>query len=501
MSDSGAALRELDGNWIGGRLVPSTGNRAIAVVSPVTEEVIGRARSASPADVDKAVTAASAALSGPWARWTPEERAALVATVRERLAARAEEFAELQSWQMGAPIRSTRGSVQKALANLDSSLRASAVLPRRFLVPDAEGTTLVERRPVGVVAAITPWNAPLQFELDKVVAALVTGCTVVLKPAPETPFGAFLLAEVFAQCGLPAGALAVVSGDGEVGEHLVRHPGVARVTFTGSSDTGRRIGALCGARLARASLELGGKSAGIVLADADITATAATLVTANFGNSGQACHALTRVLVPRQRHDELIDAVLGAAEKLVIGDPADETTEIGPLVAERQRDRVESYLRSARSDGARVALGGGRPAGIERGWYVEPTVLLDVTNTMAVAREEVFGPVMSVIAYGEEAEAIAIANDSEYGLGGAVFTTDPQRGIAVASSVHTGMTSINGWGITRSAPFGGVKGSGTGREHGLWGLAESLEYHAIRLPEAQAQELARAGVGTDPVLI
>lgn len=494
-------MRDQEVNWIGDGPVPATGDRRIDVVSPVTEEVVARFRGASAADVDAAVTAATATLRSGWADWSPEERVVLLEKVRERIADRAEEFAQLTTWQMGAPIRLTRNGVQKALANMDANVRASNALPRRFLVPDAEGTTLVERRPVGVVAAITPWNGPLQFELDKVSAALVTGCTVVLKPAPETPFGAFLLAEVFAECGLPAGALNVLGGDGEAGECLVRHPGVARVTFTGSSATGRRIGAICGERLARASLELGGKSAGIVLDDADLPAAAQTLAASNFGNSGQACHALTRVLVPHSRAEELLELLTGRAAALRIGDPADEATDLGPLAARRQRDRVEGYIAAARDAGATVAAGGGRPAGLDRGWYVEPTVLAGVANTMTVAREEIFGPVLSVIGYGAEAEAIAIANDSEYGLGGAVFTGDPERGLAIAQAVHTGMVSVNTWGITRSAPFGGVKASGTGREHGLWGLAESLEYHAIRVPDAEADRLARAGIGTDPVLV
>lgn len=494
-------MRSLDEYWLRGEFAPAAGDRFIDVISPVTEEVIGRVRSVSAEDVDAAVTAAQTALNGDWAQWSVDERAALLSKVRDAISARAEEFARLQTWQMGAPIRSTRGSAQKALGNLDSNLRASNALPRQFLLPDPDGMTLVERRPIGVVAAITPWNSPLQFELDKVSAALLAGCTVVLKPAPETPFGAYLLAEIFADCGLPPGALAVVSGDSDVGGWLVNHPAVARVTFTGSTAVGRQIGEACGRRLARASLELGGKSAGVVLVDADLEAAARTLALSNFGNTGQACHALTRVLVPASRRDDFVAAVEKVAAGLTVGDPEQESTDLGPLVTEVQRARVERYIEQAQAAGARVALGGGRPDGLTRGWFVEPTMLIDVTPDMAVAKEEVFGPVMSVIDYHNEADVVAMANESEYGLGGGVFTQDPEYGLNIARAMHTGMVTVNGWGMTRSAPFGGVKASGTGREHGIFGLAESLEYHAIRIPDDEADRLRQTGIGTDPVLL
>jgi aldehyde dehydrogenase (NAD+) len=495
-------VRDQDWLWMGGSRARAQGDRRITVVSPSTEEPVGEVTAASAADVDLAVRAAHAALrQGEWARASTEERISVLLRARAMIEARSEELARLQTEQMGAPLRMSRHSAAKSLANLDSNIAAARALPMDFLVDDREGPTLVTRKPVGLVAAIVPWNSPLQFEVDKVAAALLAGCPVVLKPAPETPFEAFVLAEVLADAGLPAGMLSVLPGDGPVGQLLVEHPGVARVSFTGSSATGRVIGSICGGHLKRVGLELGGKSAAVVLDDADVDNAALTIAKSNYGNSGQGCHIVTRALVPRGLHRQFVDAVIGYAENLVVGDPWQEETEMGPLVARRQRDRVERYLASARQEGATLATGGGRPAGLPRGWYVQPTVLTDVKNSMTVAREEIFGPVLSVIEYGDVPEAIEIANDSEFGLGGSVFTEDLARGTEVARAIETGMVAVNSWGMTRSAPFGGVKGSGIGREHGLWGVAESLEIQAIRVSPAEAERLAGNGVGRSPALI
>jgi aldehyde dehydrogenase (NAD+) len=452
------------------------------VVSPTTEVPVARLRAASPADVDDAVGAARSTFeSRHWASMDLEARIEVIERTCVALAARADQAAAVQTEQMGAPITSTRATVgRRVLANVQSNIRAARKLPARFLVDDAEGVTVVERRPVGVVAVILPWNAPLSFEADKVTAALLAGCTVVLKAAPEAPLEAFALATLFREAGLPAGALNVVAGGADVGQALVAHPAVSRVTFTGSTSAGRVIAGICAQRFARVSLELGGKSPAIVLPDADLDRAASVVAGSNFGNAGQACHAVTRVLVPHDLQDEFVDRVRVIAEALAIGDPRQAETQLGPLVTERQRDRVEEYVHLANEAGAKVAVGGRRPDHMERGWFFEPTVLTGVTNEMRVAREEIFGPVMSVLGYEREEEAVAMANDSDYGLGGAVFSADPDHGLDVARRINTGMCAVNTWGMTRSAPFGGVKNSGVGREHGLWGVASGMETHAIR---------------------
>jgi acyl-CoA reductase-like NAD-dependent aldehyde dehydrogenase len=452
------------------------------VISPTTEEPVARVRAASKDEVADAVQSARAALvSKVWSQMSLDDRVAIVERVCGLLAEQADQIARVQTEQMGAPISGTRGSVERrVVANMKSNIRAARRLPSSFVVEDEEGVTIVDRRPIGVVAAIVPWNGPLSFEADKVTAALLTGSTVVLKAAPEAPLEAFALAGLFAEAGLPAGAFNVVAGAGDVGETLVSHPDVARVTFTGSTATGKRIAGICASRLARVSLELGGKSPAIVLPDADLDLAARVTAMSNFGNSGQACHAVTRVLVPSGMSVEFVDRVGAIAESLKIGDPRESSTTMGPLVAQRQRARVEGYIAMAREAGASVAVGGGRPSHMERGWFVEPTVLTNVTNDMRPVREEIFGPVMSVLTYESEEDAITVANDSDYGLGGAVFSADPDHGLAVARQINTGTCAVNSWGMTRSAPFGGVKNSGLGREHGVWGLEGSYEIYSVR---------------------
>jgi betaine-aldehyde dehydrogenase len=345
------------------------------------------------------------------------------------------------------------------------------------------GPVLVAKEPVGVVAAITPWNVPLFLAVAKLSPALLSGSTVVFKPAPETPLDANLLAELLEDAGLPKGVLSVVPAGREVGEHLVNHPGVDKVSFTGSSVAGRKIGAACGANLKRVSLELGGKSAAILLGDVDL-AEALPLVMPNaIMNNGEACISLTRILAPRDRYTEITEALVEAVRALTVGDPLDAATEVGPLVAERQRDRVEGYIRIGQEEGAKVAIGGGRPEGIDKGWFVEPTVFVDVDNSMRIAQEEIFGPVLSVIPFDDEADAVRIANDSEYGLCGGVFTGDTERGISVARQIRTGTYMVNsGIPIDFSSPFGGYKASGVGREFGEDGLELFLEKKTINLP-------------------
>jgi betaine-aldehyde dehydrogenase len=317
----------------------------------------------------------------------------------------------------------------------------------------------------------------------KLAPALLSGSTVVFKPAPETPLDANVLAEIFTEAGLPQGVLSVVPAGREVGEHLVNHPDVDKVSFTGSTAAGRKIGAACGAHLKRFSLELGGKSAAILLDDTNLEESIPLLLPNAIMNNGEACISLTRILAPRHRYDEVTEALVDQVRAMKVGDALDPATEVGPLVAERQRDRVENYIRVGQEEGAKVAVGGGRPAGIDKGWFVEPTVFVDVDNSMRIAQEEIFGPVLSVIPYDDDADAVRIANDSEYGLCGGVFTGDNDRGLAVARQVRTGTYMVNSSiPIDFSSPFGGYKASGVGREFGEDGLELFLEKKTINLP-------------------
>jgi betaine-aldehyde dehydrogenase len=344
---------------------------------------------------------------------------------------------------------------------------------------------LVTKEPVGVVGAIAPWNVPLFIAAAKLAPSLAAGCSVVYKPAPETPFDAFRLAEIFADAGLPKGVLSVVPAGREVSEHLVKHPGVDKISFTGSGVGGKRIGGLCGERLKRCTLELGGKSAAIILDDADLATTIPTLLPNSIMNNGQACIAQTRILAPRSRYAEVVDAVVAGVAAMKVGDPMDPATEVGPVVAERQRSRIEGYLDSGREEGATVALGGGRPSGsgFDKGWYVEPTVFSDVDNKMKIAQEEIFGPVLVVIPYDGDDNAVEIANDSNYGLCGSVWTGDNDRGLGVARQVRTGTYMLNApVPIDFATPFGGYKESGLGREFGPEGLEGFLEVKSIALP-------------------
>ncbi len=346
----------------------------------------------------------------------------------------------------------------------------AAVAAARKAFDDPQGKSVVIREPVGVVAAIVPWNVPQAITFLKLAPALAAGCTVVLKPAPETVLDAMLMSEAAAEAGLPDGVLNVVPGGREVGAYLVSHPQVDKVSFTGSTAAGRAIGETCGRLLRPVTLELGGKSAAIVLDDADLAANIESFFAATLLNNGQICWLGTRILAPRSRYDEVVDTVTGLAGSLRLGDPMDPTTQVGPLVSSRQRDRVESYIAKGLNDGARLTTGGGRPRGLDQGWFVEPTVFADVDNQHTIAQEEIFGPVLSVIPYSTDDEAIAIANASDYGLGGSVWTTDPERGEAVARKVSTGTIGINAYVNDPTAPFGGIKASGMGRELGPEGI-------------------------------
>ncbi|HEX9066590.1 MAG TPA: aldehyde dehydrogenase [Streptosporangiaceae bacterium] len=470
--------------FIGGEWVEPAGSGTIDVISPHTEQVIGRVPDGTPADMDRAVAAARDAFdNGPWPRMAPAERADAVARLAELYAARLGDFAELITTEMGSPI--TFSQLAQA-PQPQMMLSYFADLGKTFTWEDERpglfGPVTVRREPVGVVAAIVPWNVPQFTIMTKLPAALVAGCTVVIKPAPETPLDSYLLAELIEQAGLPPGVVNIVPAGRETGEHLVSHLDVDKVAFTGSTAAGRRIGSICGQQLKRCSLELGGKSAAIILDDADLAATMGWLEMASLMNNGQACVAQTRILAPASRYAETVDALAGMVGGLTVGDPADPATQIGPLVAKRQQERVEGYIAAGQEEGAKVVTGGARASGQDRGWYVAPTVFANVDPGMRIAREEIFGPVLSVIEYSDEADAIAIANDSDYGLAGTVWTADTERGMDVARKVRTGTYGVNMYMIETCAPFGGYKASGIGRELGPEGLMSYLEYKSIARP-------------------
>jgi aldehyde dehydrogenase (NAD+) len=479
-------MRDHDRFYIGGQWVAPAGTGTLDVISPHTEDVIGRVPEGTTADMDRAVAAAREAFdNGPWPQMEPADRAAAVGRLADLYATRLDEMAELITEEMGSPI--TFSQLAQA-PQPQMMLSYFAELGRNFTWEDDRpglfGPVTVRREPVGVVAAIVPWNVPQFTIMTKLPAALVAGCTVVLKPAPETPLDAYLLAELIDQADLPPGVVNIVPAGREPGEHLVSHSGVDKVAFTGSTAAGRRIGSICGQQLKRCSLELGGKSAAIILDDADLAATVGWLEMASLMNNGQACVAQTRILAPRSRYDETVDAVAAMVAGLTVGDPADPATQIGPLVARRQQDRVEGYISIGEDEGAKVVTGGSRASGRERGWYVAPTVFADVDPAMRVAREEIFGPVLAVIPYDDEEQAIRIANDSDYGLAGTVWTADAERGMQVARRVRTGTYGVNLYMIEACAPFGGYKASGIGRELGPEGLMGYLEYKSIARPAA-----------------
>ncbi len=477
-------MRVHDRLYVGGEWVEPGGGGTIEVRSPATQEPIGRVPEGSTADVDRAVAVARRAFDeGPWPHMDPSERAGMLATMSAGISARSDELARLISEENGSPVSwSIMGQVLSATMVADYYVALAEEFPFREERSGLLGSALVRKLPVGVVAGIVPWNVPLFITMLKLAPAMVAGCTMVLKPAPETPLDAFVLAEIADEAGLPPGVLNVVPAGREVGEHLVTSEGIDKVSFTGSTAAGRRIAGLCGERLRRVTLELGGKSAAIVLDDADLDSVVTNLVPAAMMNNGQACVAQSRVLVARDRAGELVDALSEAVAKLTVGDPLDTATEIGPLVAERQRDRVEGYLAAGREEGARITVGGGRPGGLDAGWYVEPTVFAGVDNSMRVAREEIFGPVMTVIPYDDVDGAVAIANDSPYGLSGSVYGTDVEAATEVAGRVRTGTSTVNGFMLEFGCPFGGFKESGLGRELGPEGLAAYLELQSISLP-------------------
>jgi acyl-CoA reductase-like NAD-dependent aldehyde dehydrogenase len=465
-----------DDLYIGGRWQSPATNQRLSVISPHTEEPIGETPEAAPEDVDKAVAAARAAFDdGPWPRLTPFERMEKIEKLTAVYSSHTDEMADLITAEMGSPRSFSRlGQATGAAAQMHLNMATAREFPWVERRQGLFGEVHVRRAPVGVVGAIVPWNVPQFLIMPKLIPALIAGCTVVVKPAPETPLDALWLAEMLDEIDLPEGVVSIIPGGRETGEALVRHPEVDKISFTGSSSTGRHIAALCGEQLKRVSLELGGKSAAIILDDADVDHTVEHLKTASLMNNGQACVAQTRILVSERRHDEVVDALAEMMSGLQVGDPADDATDIGPLVAQRQQHRVRGYIEAGVDEGARIVLGGtDKPH--DRGWYVQPTLFTDATNEMRIAREEIFGPVLTVLKYSDERDAVRIANDSDYGLGGSVWTADVAHGLEIAAEVRTGTFGINMYTLDTSAPFGGFKQSGIGREFGSEGLSEYVE--------------------------
>jgi aldehyde dehydrogenase (NAD+) len=473
----------IDYLFIGGQKVAPATDRRITVISPWTEQPVGVVPEASREDVDRAVAAAVAAQnSDSWGRAPIDVRLAALGRFADEYEARKQEIASAMSTEMGCP------RTQVAFMHVDPAARALryySELSRSYpFVERREGlrTTVVRRRPVGVVAAIVPWNGPAYLSILKIAPALAAGCAVVLKPSPEAPLSSYVLADIVTEAGLPDGAVNILVADREVSEYLVSHPDVRKVSFTGSSAAGARVAEVGGRDLKRISLELGGKSAAIFMEDADVPSAVETLRIGTFANAGQVCTARTRLLVPWNRYDEVVDAMAEMADSIVVGDPNDAQTEMGPVVSQRQRDRVFSYIEAGRAEGARVATSRKRDDLPPHGWFVPPTVFAGVTNDMKIAREEIFGPVAAVIGYDTIDEAVAMANDNDYGLSGSVFTADIEAGIELADRIQTGTFGINTFGNDIGAPFGGVKASGLGREMGPEGLDEYIEFQSILLP-------------------
>jgi aldehyde dehydrogenase (NAD+) len=466
----------IDGQWR-----PPSSSRTFDVISASTEEPIGRVPEAVEADVDAAVDAARRAFDDPtgWAHWEPAERAAAIERLADSLDTRADDMAQRVSAQNGMPISFSRmlegAFPQTVLRYYAGLIRDTALEETRAGL--LGGRIKVTRHPVGVVAGIVPWNYPQTLAAFKLGPALAMGCTLVLKPSPETVLDAQLLAEAAIEAGLPAGVLNIVPGGRETGHHLVTHPRINKVAFTGSTAAGRAIAESCGRLLRPVTLELGGKSAAIILDDADLGASLQSLFGATLLNNGQTCYLGTRVLAPASRYDEIVDTLTDFAKGLTIGDALDRNTQIGPMASARQRDRVEGYIAKGAGEGARLTTGGGRPAGLDKGWFVEPTVFADVENDATIAQEEIFGPVLSVISYRDIDDAVRIANASDYGLGGSVWTADPARGEGIAARIQTGTIGVNSYTPDPAAPFGGVKDSGLGRELGPEGLTA---YQALK---------------------
>jgi betaine-aldehyde dehydrogenase len=465
--------------YINGQWVPSRSGRSIDVVNASTEEVMGSIPAGTAEDADAAARAARGAFAG-WAATPVEERRAFLEKLQQGVAARAEEIARTITGEVGMPLKLS----QRIQAGLPAAvLESFARLLGEYRFEEQVGNSLVIREPVGVVACITPWNYPLHQIVAKVAPALAAGCTVVVKPSEIAPLNAFIFAEIVERAGLPPGVFNLVSGTGPVvGEALARHPEVDMISFTGSTRAGRRVAELAAPGVKRVSLELGGKSAAVILADADLAAAVKGTVNACFLNSGQTCTAHTRMLVPESRYEEAAALAVEVARTFSVGDPFGGQARLGPLISGTQRERVLGYIRQGIDEGAELLLGGSEPpAGVEKGYYVRPTVFGRVDPGSTIAREEIFGPVLAILTYRDEEEAVRIANDTIYGLAGAVWSADVEHAKRIARRLRAGQIDINGGRFNLLAPFGGFKQSGYGREFGTYGLEEFLEVKSLQL--------------------
>lgn len=473
--------------FIGGRWVKPASDRKLRLVNPANEEQFFEVAEAAPEDMKAAVEAARRAFDkGPWPRMTPADRAARIRDLARALERRIEALDKVWTAQIGVPVQLAKG----ASAGGPAILEYYANLAETYKFEDVRDShgyqskvAVVVREPVGVVAAIAPWNGPLMTMLAKVAPALAAGCTVICKPSPETPLEMFLFAEAAEEAGLPEGVINLLPADREVSDMLISHPGVDKVSFTGSTAAGLHIASVCASRMARFTMELGGKSAAIVLDDFDPAKLGPMLAPQVTMMCGQVCINYSRVLVPRARHDDYLESLATSMSEIAVGNPLDPANYMGPVAMKRQLERVEYYIEKGKSEGARIAAGGGRPAGLNRGYFIEPTVFANVDNNMTIAQEEIFGPVTAVIPYDNEEQAIEIANASEFGLSGGVYTEDTDRAYAVGRQIRTGHFTQNGREFDLTNPFGGFKKSGVGREGGPEGIEPYLEIKTIFLPQ------------------
>ena len=471
-------MQDRDAFFIGNEWLKPASSKTFQLVGASTGEVIATVPEAVEADVDRAVAAAREAFDhSGWATMAPAERAIVMRRFMAALATRGADLAQAVSLQNGMPIAlSGMLEGQFSVGVLDYYAGRAETMGAEDIRPSQMGKqTIVERPAIGVVAAIVPWNFPVTLALSKIAPAMAAGCTLVIKPSPGTILDSYIVAEAALEAGVPAGVLNWVAADRAVGAYLVSHPGVDKVAFTGSTAAGRKVGAVCGELLRPVTLELGGKSAAILLDDADLDSFLQGMPMASLLNNGQACYNGTRVLAPASRYGEVVEGMAAMMSSLTVGDALDPATHIGPMASSAHRDRVESYIATGKRE-ARLVTGGGRPSNSNHGWFVEPTLFADVDNSATIAQEEIFGPVLSVISYQDDADAIRIANDSQFGLGGSVWSPDPERALGVARRVKSGTVGINGYMPSLGSPFGGVKASGMGSEFGPEAVGSYQQY-------------------------